>query len=254
MPELNSQLKPDASVKTKVASWTFSIFGFLLMLAMFGIGLFMLDKSDLRHDEPVSYISKIRLIGEFNYADLSAIEKSLRPWLNREFVELDLAEVENLLKQHPWIRQTVLRKKWPDTLIIKLEEQVPVAVLAGGGYLNSRAEIFDKEEIVKVSGLPFIETEGKDYSSILKTYVALSRVLPESKTILKVKHQPIGAFIFYLSDGSQINLGRRQLDRRLDSLPEVYKFLAGNQVARVQVIDMRYRNAVAVKLAALDNE
>jgi|GEM_PF-6348679 len=230
--------------------WALNFLGFALVIAMFVLGIYMLDKSDLRHDRPIGHISKIKLAGNFTYVDPVDIETNLQHLLDKEFVNLDLMKVERLLTGHPWIRSTVLRKKWPDTLTVKVIEQVPVAVLTSGGYLNSRAEIFDRKRKIEVFGLPLIDAEVKNYQAILKVYAAFKQSLPTDLGIARLSYQHIGNYIMHLTDGSKVVLGRRQLAKRIKNLSRVFKFLQSNELPRPEVIDMRYRNAVAVKFIA----
>lgn len=232
----------------KYYGWLWSGLGLLLLLSMFGLGLFMLNNAELRHDQQISKINNIKLIADFQHADIMEVKSYLQPLLDKEFVELDLAEIEVKLKQHPWVRQSVLQKKWPDTLIVKIEEQVPVAILKTGGYLNSRAEIFDKKSKIKVTDLPVIDAKSQSYSQILKTYAKMVGVLTANQKITDIQYQSIGRYDFKLSSGVKVILGRRQIDKRIKSLPQVIQYLKVNQLANTQVIDMRYRNAVAVKL------
>ncbi len=241
----------DIETKTlldKYYGWLWSGLGLLLLLGMLGLGLFMLNNADLKHDRQISQINNIKLIADFEYADISEIKTYLQSLLDKEFVDLDLAQVESMLKKHPWVRQSVLQKKWPDALLVKLEEQVPVVILKTGGYLNSRAEVFDKEYKIKVTGLPLMESNTQSYADVLKVYAKITQVLESDQKITHIKYNQIGSYDFDVSDGGKVILGRRQIDKRIKSLPQILRYLKANKLINIKVVDMRYRNAVAVKL------
>jgi len=59
-----------------------------------------------------------------------------------------LEEVKEKMEKHPWVRVVKLERRFPNTLVIEAEQQIPAALVVTGGmdYLNRWGETFKKVE------------------------------------------------------------------------------------------------------------
>ena len=71
--------------------------------------------------------------------------------INTPMFTIDLSNLDNRLKEHPWVRQTQIRRRLPDTLFITIREYEPKAILRYG----EKQELF----YIDQDGTPFIEIE-----------------------------------------------------------------------------------------------
>lgn len=64
----------------------------------------------------------------------------------------DLEDVATGVERHPWVRSARVSRQWPDTLVVQVEERVPVAVLH-----------YDDIYYVDAEGVPFLRGELPSY-------------------------------------------------------------------------------------------
>lgn len=80
---------------------------------------------------------------------------------------INLDQVKERLKRHPWVRSIAVEKQFPHTLAIRVEKEEPWAIVAGDRlrYMNRRGRVFkeveegDPLDFPVVTGIPADEEE-----------------------------------------------------------------------------------------------
>lgn len=72
-------------------------------------------------------ISRISVQGDLRYISQQAVQERIAPFAAASFLEVDLAAMRGELEQMSWIASAEVRRVWPDQLVIRLEEQLPIA-------------------------------------------------------------------------------------------------------------------------------
>ena len=86
------------------------------------------------------------------------IKNSLLPIYDRNLVFLDYSEIEKVLMQNSFIESFKIKKKYPNTLKIKIFEKKPIAILQNKKkkyYLSERIDLIEFENL-KITRLPYI--------------------------------------------------------------------------------------------------
>jgi len=73
-------------------------------------------------------ISKITLSGEAAHVDRDSLRKSVVELIDGNYFSLDANKITKSLHTLPWVEKVRLRRKWPDTLMIDIEEYQPIAL------------------------------------------------------------------------------------------------------------------------------
>jgi cell division protein FtsQ len=183
------------------------------------------------------------------------IERALGGMLRGNFFSVDIEAVRSALEKISWVRRAEVRRHWPSSLELRIEEHRPVAfwgVEGGTQLVNSHGEIFSG---VMSSPRPLATLRGPQAvaADMLAQYneaVELLRPLGRRPRILSVSSRL--AVQIELDDGLLIELGRQQaglpLRARLQRFAEQFPAVAGTVHARPSVVDMRYPNGFALRL------
>jgi len=178
----------------------------------------------------------------------------LRTEVQGNLITVDIDRLRRSLEQLPWVRSVNIRREFPDRLAVRLEEHQVLARWNESGLVNRRGEVFaaDYEQVLP----SFIGPEGES-SEVTQRYAEFSQQLGAldlhaNQLVLSPRH----AWQIRLSNGMVLELGREDVQQRLERFVTVYPYSLQaedkGQVAegRVAYVDLRYRNGFSVRRAA----
>ena len=209
---------------------------------------------------PQFQFSDVRLEGDLQRNSVTTVRANAMPHLAGNFFTMDLGRTRAAFEQVPWVRHAVVRRVWPDKLVVALEEHQPVALWEGDEnsdkMVNSHGEVFEANVgDVEDDSLPqFAGPEGTS-AQVLEMYRRLQPMfaqLDAEVTTLRLSGR--GSWKVDLDDGAAVELGRGTPDevterttRFIRTLPQVlHKFNAPLESA-----DLRHAEGYAVKLKGL---
>jgi cell division protein FtsQ len=99
---------------------------------------------------PGFVLRDVQLLGALQRTNLPTLRAHVAPHLKGSFFSLDLHQVQAAFESVPWVRRAVVRRVWPDGLVVRLEEHRPAALWQGGGtatgserLVNDLGEVFE---------------------------------------------------------------------------------------------------------------
>jgi cell division protein FtsQ len=88
-------------------------------------------------------VERIELQG-VHRASAESIQAVLQPWVGRSLLEMDLADIDDQLRQDPWVLNTLVHRVLPTTLRITVTERSPAAL----AVIGSRVHLVDQTGFV----------------------------------------------------------------------------------------------------------
>ncbi len=218
-----------------------SILGFILL----GIFIFKLSAGLL-------LIREIEVTGN-HYLDKGEILQitGLHDGIN--LIRLDLEDVDRRLRQNPWIREVSLKKHFPYTLLIRVKEADPEALLSlrGGLFLiDDEGNILQEIRHKVYRFLPVInidpEKNRKGFKESLRLIDSLNRtgVLERSDSI-EIGIEPYG--LFMKLDGEAIKVGYGNYQEKIERWKELEPELRKRGV-EIGYIDLRFKDVIVKPL------
>jgi cell division protein FtsQ len=209
---------------------------------------------------PQFQFGDVRLEGDLQRNSVTTVRANAMPHLAGNFFTMDLGRARAAFEQVPWVRRAVVRRVWPDKLVVALEEHQPVALWEGDEnsdkMVNSHGEVFEANVgDVEDDSLPqFAGPEGTS-AQVLDMYRRLQPMfaaMDAEVTALRLSGR--GSWKVDLDDGAAVELGRgtqeevaERTTRFIRTLPQVlHKFNAPLESA-----DLRHAEGYAVKLKGL---
>jgi cell division protein FtsQ len=177
------------------------------------------------------------------------------------FFTTNLEQVRTTFEAVPWVRRASIRREWPNQLIVSVEEHEPLGTWGEDGRLLSvKGDVFTANLAEADEDHPLPAFEGPDGSekdvlsrfSELRGLFAPVKLVPESLS-LSTRY----AWTVKLDNGMRVALGREKDDNtlkaRVQRLVGIYpQLVARLQEGRIDTIDMRYPNGLALSSAALN--
>ncbi|WP_194720662.1 cell division protein FtsQ/DivIB [Noviherbaspirillum malthae] len=225
----------------------------LLVLSLLGTGLWWVAH------RPMFTLKTIQVegVGEtsLRHVNASTVRTTALPRIKGNFFTADLDDVRQAFEAVPWVRKAAIRREWPNKLIVQVEEHLPLATWGDDGKLVSvKGDIFtaNLDEAEEDGALP--EFDGPDGSE--KEIVARYRELtewfkPVSLVPESVQLSSRYAWSVKLNNGMTVEFGREQskttLKDRVDRLIGIYPQLVSRLQDKIESVDMRYPNGLALK-------
>ena len=212
---------------------------------------------------PMFTLKAIRIEGTtdvpIRYVSRSTVRGTALPRIRGNFFTVNLDAARTAFEAVPWVRKAAVRREWPNTLIVMLEEHVPLATWGEDGRLVSMkgdvftanlAEAEEDGELPELAGPVGSENEVVERFRDLHAWFAPASLKPAS---LRLSGRY--AWTVRLSNGMTVELGREQsretLKARVDRLTGIYPQLVARLQDRIESIDMRYPNGLALRASGL---
>ncbi len=195
-------------------------------------------------------IKSVVVEGEFNLITKARATELIGNEIDGDFLQLNLMRLKDALLIDPWVENVTLNRRWPDTLVVKITEQKPIARW-GDGFLNQRGEIVSVDDATKLSGLPWLQGSEADAIEILQQYQDLSQILrSRGLEVLALKCDNKKSWRLTIKNHVEIVLGRDQVMEKIRRFVTVYDTKLNSVWDDVKAIDLRYSNGVAVRWVA----
>ncbi len=230
----------------------------ILPLRMLGTALLLLGVIallgwcvSLLNDPATLPISKVRVQGNFVHLDEAMLQRAVAEMAHQGFFSVDIEAVKQRVEQLPWVAQASVRRIWPDTLGIDVQEQKAVARWANGGLVNEAGRSFTPLASSHPSRLPLFrgpenmlpeigEAYRRDSALLVNVGLRISEVNMNSRRALSLKLNQSE------NESFELVLGREQTEARLQRFIRVYKKLLAAHITEIERVDLRYSNGMSV--------
>lgn len=230
----------------------------LTVLAVLGSGVWWLSQRPMFSLRAVTVESMYQL--PLRHVNELTVRNGVIGKIQGNFFTTDLEGVRATFEAVPWVRRATVRREWPNQLIVEVEEHEALGTWGEDGRLLSvKGDIFtanlaeadDDHELPAFFGPAGSEKEVLARFSELRSWFAPVQLVPQQLS-LSSRY----AWTVKLDNGMSVELGREQdkdeIKARVQRLVGVYpQLVARLQEGRIDTIDTRYANGLALSSAAL---
>ena len=216
-----------------------------LMLLGLGFAGYELSERLLPYaDQPIARVS---VQGDLHYVSREAVAAKVAPFIDARFFSVDLASMRSELEQMPWIAEAEVRRVWPDQLLIRLEEQLPVARWGDEALLNNQGTPFTPDTLDGYTHLPRLWGPKRAQRQIMQQYLLLSQLLrPQGFTVTGLELRERGSWFLTTGQGIELLLGRDHVVEKIRRFISVYDQALKEHNTNIARVDLRYPNGLAV--------
>jgi cell division protein FtsQ len=236
----------------------------LLAMALAAVGAWVLISVVSKEASQVNLlpIRSVSFVGELTRVDgeeLKRIAGGIQT-MGGSMLRTDLNQVKAAVKQVEWVRDADVRRRFPGTLEIRIEEHKPFARWAMAnltGAPDKTHEDSEQSQLVNTFGEVFeAETDDKlpllagplgTSPEVMNAWVAYGKQLqPLGQSLMELRLSPRRAWQLKLDNGSTLELGRNEAPERLTRFVRAYSSVPALQAANARV-DLRYASGLAVR-------
>ena len=228
------------------------------LFMLFGVAAFATFATWIAN-HPVFSITSISVTGEVSHNNVPTLRANIAPRLAGNFFTIDLTRTRQTFEAMPWVRGAVVRRVFPNRLLVQLEEHHAVAYwgLEGEPYLlNSHGEVFEanlgeveQELLPRLAGPKGLEPQVLAMYEVLRPLFA-----PVEMELEQLELSGRGGWTARLDTGAVIELGRGGDDevvarttRFLSTLTQVTSRYNRRPDA-VETADLRHADGYAMRL------
>ena len=192
-------------------------------------------------------IERVQIEGEFKYLLKDDLQQKALPHVRGGFFSVNLNQVRNALIDLPWVEDVSIRRKWPDTLSVRVIEKQPVAYWNENQLLSAKASLFEPENIAIKIVLPRLAGPKGQHESMLQELSRMQAWLTATGLVIdEMKQDARRSWTLKMTSGIELRLGRSNRHERIHRFVDVYSQHLIKQAEKIRHIDMRYTNGFAV--------
>jgi cell division protein FtsQ len=205
-------------------------------------------------ESPAFPLRTVRVGGDLRHVARADVVLALQGKVSGTFFTVDLESISALFQSIPWVRRAEVRREWPDSLEVKIEEHVALARWGQGKepqLVNSHGELFfGRSE----AALPLLSGPAGTEGEVARRYLSFRELLaPLALEPRQVALSSRLAWQLRLSNGLTVQLGHdsdrdNSLEERLEKFVSAYPQTVGKMARRAEYVDLRYPNGFAVRV------
>lgn len=208
----------------------------------------------LRH--PAFAIGRIVVQGELVHNNAVTLRANVAPQLTGNFFTVDLQAARKAFEQVPWVRKAQIRRQYPRTLEVVLQEHHAVAHWGqepGEEMVNSQGEVFEANgDEADLDDLPRLHGPQDQSTQVWQMYQRLQTLLGAPIKTLELSGR--GGWKATLQGGAVVELGggsvqevEQRAQRFVSTLAQVAAHY-GRKPDALESADLRHSGGYAVRL------
>ncbi|MEN9373287.1 MAG: hypothetical protein RIR79_839 [Pseudomonadota bacterium] len=207
-------------------------------------------------------IQHISISGNVQHHTEASLRSQITPHLKGTFFTLNLNEVKNVFQNVPWVRSAVIRREFPNTLRVILQEHHAVAYWGADNeqrLINNYGEVFDantgeleEETLPRLHG-----PEGRGLE-VLNMYYAITPYFDRAKIPLdELELSQGGGWRVVLDTGAVVELGhgeKAQIIPRVQQFTDTIPYVTARYTRPLMALeyaDLRHQNGYAIRLSGI---
>ena len=216
----------------------------LLLILALGVSAWVSLGITTRDRWPIRWLE---VQGKFERVSAEQLRASLQPLTRSSFFTLDLDELKETAARMPWVSSVSVQKRWPDTVVVTVEEYRPIAHWNEGSLVSVDGEVFAVPEASMLQGLPWLEGQDAHFDEVLQRWGEYNQALMRhGLEISRLRQDRRGSWEMTLNNTTRIRIGRDATRERLSRLLSTWPVLLEGRDELPVSVDLRYTNGVAV--------
>lgn len=223
---------------------TVKFFPLLLIIVAF----FVLYEVTIRiiepHFLPIRHV-KIDATGE--RLNIANIHQQVNAHI-KGFFSTDVMALKQRVLKEPFVDNVMIKRIWPDTLLVTLSELKLVARWGKDNAVTSHGEVLPVKLASGIEVPNFVGPEGQA-QSMLDQYTEFSKMLlPHHLSIAELNLNQRHSWQITLGNGINVVLGRKDIVPHLASFISIYPRLKKTHGNHIDTIDLRHSNGFSLRL------
>lgn len=192
-------------------------------------------------------VERIVVSGKLENLQEEALRAALAPELGDGLILLDLNDLRGHLEALPWVYRAQLRRQFPDTLEVRVVEQVPIARWGDEAFLNHEARVIQVADAGRWAALPVLRGPEHSEARLMNHYRRLRQALaPLNLAPASLVEDEFGQLRAVMDSGLAVQFGDHDFGDRLQRFERLWHQELATAPLAVRSVDLRYPEGAAV--------
>ncbi|ORU92984.1 MAG: hypothetical protein A6F72_05910 [Cycloclasticus sp. symbiont of Poecilosclerida sp. N] len=192
-------------------------------------------------------IKHVRIEAEMRYLLREDISKAISDDMQTGYFAINSQKIIDELTHIEWVKEARIRRVWPDTVVVSIKEQFPVAIWNETSLLNQDGDVFQPRNIELLEHLPSLSAVDSQSKFVLQQ----SKEIDQKLELLGLSVQKLvlskhGSWDVVLSNGVFIKAGHQLPEKGVSKSLNTLAFLQNELLQQASSIDLRYPNGISV--------
>lgn len=193
-------------------------------------------------------INSVKIVGEYGRVEQFALKDAIGPYVTDGFFRVNVKGIQQNVETLPWVAKAVVRRHWPDTVEVAIAQQQAQASWNQAAVIDDKQQLFPANNDMSPVGLPSLHGPEGAHLQVWRDYQQMQAQLePLGLQIVDLRMDKRRAWRVELDNGMQLLLGKVDYMHQLRHFSRSYTQVFAAREARVGTVDLRYRNAMAVR-------
>lgn len=205
--------------------------------------------------DPVNWpVGRVEISGDLTHVDRQQLQARLAQEVADGFLHLSVSRVATAAEQLPWVASALVKRRWPNALLVQVTEEQAVARWGEAGLLNSDGEVFVRSGGDLLPGLPRLMGPEDGARDFYRQFTRLSAVLlamglPRPNRARLSAGGDLRLYLPMEDDRHALLLTVAAADaqRKVHRFSRVWQYLDDDQRQRAAAVDLRYPQGMAVR-------
>ncbi|TQV64807.1 MAG: FtsQ-type POTRA domain-containing protein [Halothiobacillaceae bacterium] len=193
-------------------------------------------------------IRVVKVDGELHRLAPMAVQSTVDNRLQGSFFGVELKHVLEGLSGLAWVREARVRREWPDTLHLWIDEHKPLALWRGDAVLTADGMLIYPGIEGDLLSLPALSGGDGREMPLWGQFNSLRQAMSSvGLTPRAMREDQRGSLTVVLDNGMAIRVGREDTEARMRRFLEVFDKALKPRMDEVQEVDLRYAHGFSVR-------
>jgi len=194
-------------------------------------------------------IRNVEIKATYLHIDPQDLQRIIKPFTSSSsFFAVNVKELKQDLLQLPWVSAVTLQRTWPDTIVIKITEQVPLAHWNNNSFLAPDMKIFTPKKATVMDDLPKLFGPEAQTEKVWQYYQQMNQIISTlGLNVSEIYLSNSGGWSVLLNNDIKVYLGNTDIMQKLQLFIQTYPKVIAAKVKQVESVDLRYDRGLAIK-------